>query len=58
MYNSLLCGVNVVVVSVCFFGAWLWNVGGVGGVIISCVVLSDSIFEGCMTNQPSFSQVS
>ena len=27
-----------------FFFAWLWNVGGVGGVIISCVVSSDSIF--------------
>ena len=39
------CGVNVVVSVECFFVfcAWLWNVGGVGGVIISCVVLSDSI---------------
>ena len=37
------CGVNVVVVSVeylLFVCAWLWNVGGVGGVIISCVVSS------------------
>ena len=37
------CGVNVVVSVECFlfFCAWLWNVGGV---IISCVVSSGSIF--------------
>ena len=50
------CGVNVVVSIECFlfFCACLWNVGGVGGGVVS----SDSIFEDCMTNQPSFSQVS